>query len=151
VDFVTEVTRGERLWEGARGDEQEGRPASELDGWLEQRQGRPVACLGAAVANVACDETLATELRYAHFVPALLHDPELRDRYRDAVEWERAERMLEFGGIRTEDNVLVTDGGPRGSDGRRPRARMKSGAPFPIVSFLGRAWFLLSRRRGLGL
>ena len=65
VDFVTEVTRDERLWEGARSDEQEGRPASELDGWLEQRQDRPVACLGAAVANVASDDTLATELRYA--------------------------------------------------------------------------------------
>jgi Xaa-Pro aminopeptidase len=65
VDFVTEVTRDERLWEGARSDEQEGRPASELDPWLEQRQGRPFACLGAAVANVAADETLATELRYA--------------------------------------------------------------------------------------
>jgi Xaa-Pro aminopeptidase len=64
VDFVTEVTRDERLWEGVRGDEQEGRPASELDPWLEQRQGRSFACLGATVADAA-DVTLATELRYA--------------------------------------------------------------------------------------
>ncbi len=46
-----------------------------------------------------------------YFVPALLRDPELRARHREAVDWERAERMLGFGGIRIEDNVLVTDHG----------------------------------------
>jgi Xaa-Pro aminopeptidase len=46
-----------------------------------------------------------------YFVPALLRDPELRKRHVDAVDWERAERMLGFGGIRVEDNVLVTDDG----------------------------------------
>ena len=47
-----------------------------------------------------------------YFVPALLRDPELRARHRDAVDWDRAERMLDFGGIRIEDNVLVTGGEP---------------------------------------
>lgn len=47
-----------------------------------------------------------------YFVPALLHDPDFRGRFRDAVDWERAERLLELGGIRIEDNVLVTDGAP---------------------------------------
>jgi Xaa-Pro aminopeptidase len=46
-----------------------------------------------------------------YFVPALLHDPELREEHRDSVDWDRAEEMLEFGGIRIEDNVLVTEGG----------------------------------------
>jgi Xaa-Pro aminopeptidase len=46
-----------------------------------------------------------------YFVPALLHDPDLRERHRDAVDWERAERMLELGGIRVEDNVLVREDG----------------------------------------
>jgi Xaa-Pro aminopeptidase len=46
-----------------------------------------------------------------YFVPALLRDPELRARHRDAVDWDRAERMLGFGGIRIEDNVLVTTDG----------------------------------------
>jgi Xaa-Pro aminopeptidase len=64
-DFVTPVTRDERLWEGAHGDVQEGRPASELDGWLAERRARPLACLGARVAGVAADERLETELRYA--------------------------------------------------------------------------------------
>jgi Xaa-Pro aminopeptidase len=63
VDFVVPVTRDERLWEGAS-EEQEGRPTSELDEWLGERRGRPLACLGAPVAAVAGDERLATELRY---------------------------------------------------------------------------------------
>jgi Xaa-Pro aminopeptidase len=47
-----------------------------------------------------------------YFVPALVEDAELRDRYGDAVDWERAERMFGFGGIRIEHNVLVTEGEP---------------------------------------
>ena len=47
-----------------------------------------------------------------YFVPALLRDPELRARHRDAVDWDRAERMLGFGGIRIEDDVLVTEDAP---------------------------------------
>jgi len=47
-----------------------------------------------------------------YFVPALLTDPEERQRYADAVDWDRVEGMLSFGGIRIEDNVLVTEGEP---------------------------------------
>jgi len=46
-----------------------------------------------------------------YFVPALLHDPEFREKHREAVNWERAEAMIGFGGIRIENNVLVTDDG----------------------------------------
>jgi Xaa-Pro aminopeptidase len=46
-----------------------------------------------------------------YFVPALLNDPEMRERHRDAVRWEQAERLLEFGGIRLEENVLITADG----------------------------------------
>jgi Xaa-Pro aminopeptidase len=46
-----------------------------------------------------------------YFVPALLGDPELRARHRDGVDWDRAERLLGFGGIRIEDDVLVTEHG----------------------------------------
>jgi len=46
-----------------------------------------------------------------YLVPALLEDPERRARHRDEVEWARVDRMLEFGGIRIEDNVLITEDG----------------------------------------
>ena len=46
-----------------------------------------------------------------YFIPALLNDPGLRERYRDAVDWARVDRMLDFGGIRIEDDVLVTETG----------------------------------------
>src|SRR5215210_2783715 len=46
-----------------------------------------------------------------YFVPALLDDADLRKRHHDAVDWERAEAMLGFGGIRIENNVLITDDG----------------------------------------
>jgi Xaa-Pro aminopeptidase len=46
-----------------------------------------------------------------YFVPALLEDPERRRRHRDEVEWGRVDRMLGFGGIRIEDNLLVTADG----------------------------------------
>jgi Xaa-Pro aminopeptidase len=46
-----------------------------------------------------------------YFVPPLLSDQETRGPLRDAVDWERVDRMLDFGGIRLEDNVLVTAGG----------------------------------------
>jgi Xaa-Pro aminopeptidase len=64
VDFVTQVTRDERLWEGARDDVEGGRPTSELGGWLAERRDRPSACLGGRVEGVPPNEALETELRY---------------------------------------------------------------------------------------
>jgi Xaa-Pro aminopeptidase len=46
-----------------------------------------------------------------YFVPAILNDPERRRRHGDAVVWERVDSMLGFGGIRIEDNVLITAAG----------------------------------------
>ena len=46
-----------------------------------------------------------------YFVPELLGDPELRTRLGDSVCWDKAETWLGFGGIRIEDDVLVTSTG----------------------------------------
>ena len=46
-----------------------------------------------------------------YFVPAILQDPARRARHRDAVDWDRVDRLLDFGGIRIEDNLLITDDG----------------------------------------
>ncbi|MFZ1996902.1 MAG: M24 family metallopeptidase, partial [Solirubrobacteraceae bacterium] len=46
-----------------------------------------------------------------YFVPAMLQDPERRTRHHDTVVWDRVDRLLGFGGIRIEDNLLITEGG----------------------------------------
>lgn len=46
-----------------------------------------------------------------YFVPALLADPDTRARLRDQVNWERADGLAGFGGIRIENNVLITEDG----------------------------------------
>lgn len=47
-----------------------------------------------------------------YFVAALLTDPEVRGRLRGQVDWDRADALLGFGGIRIENNVLITHDGP---------------------------------------
>lgn len=47
-----------------------------------------------------------------YFIPALLTDPKRRTRFRDAVNWDLVDRHLMLGGVRIEDNVLVTAGEP---------------------------------------
>jgi Xaa-Pro aminopeptidase len=47
-----------------------------------------------------------------YFIPALLNDPARRDRFREAVNWTLVEQHLHLGGVRLEDNVLVTHGAP---------------------------------------
>ena len=46
-----------------------------------------------------------------YFVPAMLQNPERRSRFRDQVDWDRVDGLLDFGGIRIEDNLLITDDG----------------------------------------
>jgi Xaa-Pro aminopeptidase len=47
-----------------------------------------------------------------YFIPALLNDPARRARFRDCVNWPLAEQHLTLGGVRIEDNILVTNGAP---------------------------------------
>ena len=46
-----------------------------------------------------------------YFVPALLTDPTRRERYAEMVNWDAVDGLLEFGGIRIEDDVLITPDG----------------------------------------
>ncbi len=46
-----------------------------------------------------------------YFIPPLLCDPARRATFRDAVNWELVDRHLETGGVRIEDNLLITDDG----------------------------------------
>lgn len=47
-----------------------------------------------------------------YFIPALLNDPARRERFRECVNWPLVEQHLQLGGVRIEDNVLVTAGAP---------------------------------------
>lgn len=44
-----------------------------------------------------------------YFIPALLRDQTKRAELRDAVDWRRVDALLDFGGMRLEDNVLITE------------------------------------------
>lgn len=47
-----------------------------------------------------------------YFAPAIIGDATLRANLGDAVRWSRAEEWIPFGGIRIEDDVLITDTEP---------------------------------------
>ncbi len=47
-----------------------------------------------------------------YFIPALLNDPARRARFRDCVNWPLVGQHLGLGGVRIEDNLLVTAGAP---------------------------------------
>ncbi len=44
-------------------------------------------------------------------VPAILHDPEIRTKYKDSVKWDELEKFADVRGIRIEDDILVTERG----------------------------------------
>ncbi|MBI4425636.1 MAG: aminopeptidase P family protein [Elusimicrobia bacterium] len=46
-----------------------------------------------------------------YFIDALLRDKELRRKYREHVDFGRADSFLDFGGIRIEDDIVVSSSG----------------------------------------
>ena len=46
-----------------------------------------------------------------YFVPALLSDPARRERYAEMVNWDLVDTLIDFGGIRIEDDALITPDG----------------------------------------
>ncbi|HAH05448.1 MAG TPA: hypothetical protein DCM05_02805 [Elusimicrobia bacterium] len=47
-----------------------------------------------------------------YFIEALLNDPKKRAKYKNSVRFSKAEKMLGFGGVRIEDDLLVRNGAP---------------------------------------
>jgi len=48
-----------------------------------------------------------------YFIPSILNDPKRRRQYRQSVNWHRVDNYIGCGGVRIEDNVLVTEDGPK--------------------------------------
>jgi len=47
-----------------------------------------------------------------YFIPAILNDPKRRRQYRQSLNWRRVDNYIGCGGVRIEDNVVVTEYGP---------------------------------------
>jgi Xaa-Pro aminopeptidase len=47
-----------------------------------------------------------------YFIPPLLQDPARRATFRDCVNWPLVDQHLHIGGVRIEDNLLITSGAP---------------------------------------
>ena len=47
-----------------------------------------------------------------YFIPPILNDPARRATYHDAVNWALVDQHIALGGVRIEDNILVTEQGP---------------------------------------
>lgn len=61
TEFVHQITDSERVWESDR-PQRPGTPVSELSQWLQARQGRDIALLGAPLPGLSGDDTLASGL-----------------------------------------------------------------------------------------
>ncbi len=48
-----------------------------------------------------------------YFIPALIDQWKKEKKFLDFVNFDLVEKYLDFGGVRIEDNVLVTEGGHR--------------------------------------
>lgn len=57
-----------------------------------------------------------------YFIAALLNNAEKRARYADCVASEHVDALMDFGGIRIEDNVRVTDGAPENLTAAIPKS-----------------------------
>ncbi|MCX6948204.1 MAG: M24 family metallopeptidase [Opitutae bacterium] len=62
-----------------------------------------------------------------YFIPALLNDPVRREKYRDFVNWPLAEKCLGLGGVRLEDNLLITAAAPENLTAEIPKTLIPTG------------------------
>ncbi|MCC6138936.1 MAG: aminopeptidase P N-terminal domain-containing protein [Bdellovibrionaceae bacterium] len=46
-----------------------------------------------------------------YFIKALIMDPQVRAKYQDLINWGEAEKWLNLGGVRIEDDILITKNG----------------------------------------
>ncbi len=85
----------------------------DASGYLPGRQRSDHPVLRYLRCDLPLQERYVTTIEPGiYFIPALLDDPELRAQHRQRVNWDRVDGMRDFGGLRIEDDVLVTNGAP---------------------------------------
>lgn len=85
----------------------------DASGYLPGRQRSPRPGLNALRTDLPLEPGyLITVEPGVYFIPALLKSAANRAKHAKTVAWDRVDALLDFGGIRIEDNVLVTDGAP---------------------------------------
>jgi Xaa-Pro aminopeptidase len=85
--------------------------ARDAGGKLPEREGNPPPFPNLRIDLPLEPGMVVTVEPGVYFVPALLHDDERRRVHHNEVAWDRVDRMLGFGGIRIEDDALITDTG----------------------------------------
>lgn len=85
----------------------------DASGLLPGREKDPRPCLRTLRMDLPLEEGyIATVEPGLYFIPAILQDPVRRARYNADVAWELVDAHLHVGGVRIEDDVLVTAAGP---------------------------------------
>ncbi|MHC4248090.1 MAG: aminopeptidase P family protein [Planctomycetota bacterium] len=74
------------------------------------KRGKPTRENSSAALPFKPGMTLAVEAA-CYFVAPLLRDGKLRRKHRATVNWGLVDKRLDFGGVRTEDDVLITKNG----------------------------------------
>lgn len=72
----------------------------------------------AAGIRVRCDLRLRpgyvmTVEPGCYFIPTLLNNPQRREKFAEFIDWDKALAFTSIGGVRLEDNILVTEGTPK--------------------------------------
>ena len=71
----------------------------------------PLAPLRTSAVLLAAGYVMTVEPGL-YFIPPLLRDPARRERFREAVNWEKVDAHMHIGGVRIEDNIVVRADGP---------------------------------------
>ncbi|MDY7022270.1 MAG: aminopeptidase P family protein [Cyanobacteriota bacterium] len=84
----------------------------DLAGYADQRTRSQRFGLGYLRLNRPLQSGMLVTIEPGFYqVPAILNDPENREKYHQVVNWEKLEQFADVRGIRIEDDVLVTETG----------------------------------------
>lgn len=85
---------------------------------------RDTGCEENKLPQKYCGVTLRVDLKIqehyiltvepgCYFIPALFNDQKIRTQYKDLINWSELEKWKDFGGVRIEDDILITKSDPR--------------------------------------